>query len=54
MLIGSDLYWKLVTGEIMPVQAGSVAIDTKLEWVLSGQVNSITDSNNATVLTVHT
>ena len=55
MLIGSDLYWQLVTGEIIRGQAGPVAVETKLGWVLSGPVNSnMTDGNNATVLTVHT
>ena len=53
MLIGSDLYWQLVTGEIIRGQAGPVAVNTKLGWVLSGPVHSnIIDGNNATVLTV--
>ena len=43
------------TGEIIQGQAGPVAVETKLGWVLSGPVNSnMTDGNNATVLTVHT
>ena len=55
MLIGSDLYWQLVTGEIIRGQAGPVAVNTKLGWVLSGPVNSnIVDGNIVTVLTVHT
>ena len=55
MLIESDLYWQLVTEEITPGQAGPVAVETKLGWVLSGPVNSnMTDGNNATVLTVYT
>ena len=55
MLIGSDLYWQLVTGEIIRGQVGPVTVKTKLGWVLSGPVNSnVTDGNNATGLTVHT
>jgi len=36
MLIGSDYYWQLVTGSICRVASGSIAIHTKLSWVLSG------------------
>lgn len=36
LLIGSDCYWTLVTGEIRRGEAGPVAIHTKLGWVLSG------------------
>ena len=55
MLIGLDLYWQLVTKEIIRGQAGPVAVETKLGWVLSGSVSSsMTDGNNATVLNVHT
>ena len=36
LLIGSDCYWNLVTGEIRRGEAGPVAIHTRLGWVLSG------------------
>ena len=36
MLIGSDYYWDLATGEIRRGKGGPVAINTKLGWVLSG------------------
>lgn len=36
LLIGSDCYWTLVTGEIRRGEAGPVAIHTRLGWVLSG------------------
>lgn len=36
VLIGSDYYWVLTTGEIRRGATGPVAIRTKLGWVLSG------------------
>ena len=33
MLIGSDFYWQLTTGEVIRGQTGPVAINTKLGWV---------------------
>ena len=54
-MVGSDLHWQLVTEKIIRGQAGPVAVETKLGWVLSGPVDSnMTDGNNATVLTVYT
>ena len=40
ILIGSDQYWELVTGEICRGSHGPIAINTQLGWVLSGPVNS--------------
>ena len=40
ILIGSDQYWELVTGEICRGSRGSIAINTQLGWVLSGPVSS--------------
>ena len=55
MLIGSDLHWHLVTGETIQGQAGSIAVNTKLGWLLPEPVIAkITHGNNATILTVHT
>jgi len=55
MLIGSDLYWQLTTGEVIRGQSGPVAINTKLGWVLSGPVDTNEASNTATaVMSVHT
>ena len=55
MLIGSDFYWQLATGEIIRGHTDPVAVNTKLGWVLSGPANSnVEDDYNATVLTVHT
>ena len=36
MLIGSDYYWDLATGEVCRGESGPVAINTRLGWVLSG------------------
>ena len=36
LLIGSDCYWTLVTGEIRRGDTGPVAVHTRLGWVLSG------------------
>lgn len=41
VLIGSDYYWQLTTGEIRHGTTGPVAIRTKLGWVLSGSGPSI-------------
>ncbi len=36
VLIGCDLYWELITGNIRCGDSGPVAIQTRLGWVLSG------------------
>ncbi len=40
VLIGSDIYWDLVTGGVHRGSKGPVAIHTKLGWVLSGPMPS--------------
>ena len=40
LLIGSDYYWDLVTGNICRGDGGLTAIHTKLGWVLSGPVSA--------------
>ncbi len=37
ILIGSDYYWDLVTGEVIRGDYGPVALGSKLGWILSGQ-----------------
>ena len=37
LLIRSDMYWRLVTGEVRHGTSGPVAIATKIGWVLFGQ-----------------
>ena len=40
ILVGSDLYWSLITGEIICTDKGLVAVCSKLGWLLSGPVES--------------
>ena len=49
LLIGSDFYWSLVTGNVKALGKSSlVAIETKLGWVFSGPVD-IPHSTNVNV-----
>ena len=41
ILVGSDFYWTLVTGEIVKTDKGSVAVGSKLGWLLSGPADHI-------------
>ena len=40
-LIGSDHYWKLVTGRMVRGDEGPIAIETRLGWVLSGPADGL-------------
>ena len=52
MLIGSDLYWEFVTGE---VAQGPVAINTTLGWMLSGPADlSGPQGSTVNIVTTHT
>ena len=54
ILIGSDQYWELVTGETRRGSAGPVAISTKLGWVLSGPTAATAPDVPASCLVTHT
>ena len=54
ILIGSDLYWQLVTGETRCKNPGPVAVNTVLGWVLSGPVSSTTPDVPSACLVTHT
>ena len=54
ILIGSDQYWDLVTGETRRGSSGPVALCTKLGWVLSGPTASTTTDVPASCLVTHT
>ena len=54
ILIGSDQYWDLVTGETRRGNYGPVAICTKLGWVLSGPTASTTTYVPDACLVAHT
>ena len=54
ILIGSDYYWSIVTGEI--VRGGDrepVAVRTKLGWILSGPVSFNCDEQSSAGLITH-
>ena len=36
ILIGSDLYWDFVSGNVVRSEAGLVAIESKFGWIISG------------------
>ena len=40
VLIGSDFYWDIVTGDIKMGSSGPIAISSKLGWLLSGPIES--------------
>ena len=49
ILIGSDQYWQLVTGEVRRGDSGPMAIYTRLGWVLSGPVEGSTRESDPLV-----
>ena len=42
ILIGADYYWQIVSGDMLHSDTGTIALSTRLGWVLSGPVPSIT------------
>ena len=54
LLIGSDQYWNLVTGETRRGSSGPVAINTRLGWVLSGPTASSPPEASSACLMTHT
>lgn len=54
MLIGSDFYWDLVTGETIQGQDGLVSINAKLGWVLLGPAETDRQQNpTVSLVTTH-
>ena len=53
LLIGSDVYWDVVTGEVVRGPNGPVALNTRLGWVLSGPVQT-SDVTSVNVTSSHT
>lgn len=41
VLIGSDQYWQVVTGNILRGVSGPTAIETRFGWVLSGPAEGV-------------
>ncbi len=55
ILIGSDHYWKIVTGKVVQGESGPTAIETHLGWVLSGPICGLDGYTSAiNVITAHT
>lgn len=53
ILIGSDQYWKLLTGETVRSENGPVAVHTRLGWVISGPVDIRAKEPNTASLVTH-
>ena len=53
VLIGSDHYWKLVTGEMVRGASGPTAVQTRLGWVLSGPAEGLTQRHAVNLATTH-
>ena len=57
ILVGSDYYWSIVTGEVMKTETGLVAVNSKLGWLLSGPTDSCTTEivthSNLVISSVH-
>ena len=41
ILVGSNLYWNIVTGDVVRAQGGPTAVSSKLGWLLLGPINSL-------------
>lgn len=54
VLIGSDLYGKILTGEVKQLDEGLTAINTKLGWTVCGQYGESPGKNDRDVSTFHT
>ena len=54
VLIGSDMYWSLVTGRITEGDNRPTAIHTKVGWVLSGPVDQQGVMVNLSLASAHT
>ena len=39
VLIGSDIYWNVITGKVVRGESGPIAIHSKVGWILSGPVD---------------
>ena len=53
VLIGSDVYWNLVTGRVLRGRSGPMAIHTKVGWVLSAPVDRQETSANLALTSTH-
>ena len=55
ILIGSDQYWNLVTGNMIRKATGPIAVHTRLGWVLSGPAEEFSCQGTVVnLITTHT
>ena len=55
VLIGSDYYWRLVTGRVSRGVSGPTAVETQLGWVLSGPVEeALPETTTINFIATHT
>ena len=47
VLIGSDFYWDIVTGDMKMGERGPIALSSRLGWLLSGPIESMAVANLA-------
>lgn len=45
ILIGSDYYWDIVTGQTIRAESGPTAVNSKFGWILSGPTNNSSSEN---------
>ncbi|CAG7725842.1 unnamed protein product, partial [Allacma fusca] len=50
LLIGADVYGKLLTGKIHPTKFGPVAVETRLGWTVMGKVSPSGPGSDSTLL----
>ena len=53
ILLGSDQYWTLLTGELIKSTSGPVALNSQLGWILSGPVTVKEAISQHTALVTH-
>ena len=53
ILLGSDQYWSLLTGEVIQSNNGPVALNSHLGWILSGPVTVRGTPMQGTTLVTH-
>ena len=53
LLIGSDHYWKVVTGRVVRGNNGPTAIETRLGWVLSGPAEELQEDTVINFASTH-
>ena len=53
VFIGTDYYWSIINKQVIKTKEGPIALDTKVDWILSGPVKNPSISVNNSVLLSH-